>query len=60
MLYFADIIFVIYLYQRWMYPVDKSRVNEYGFGGDEKKEVEPSPSESEGLADVSEESKKSK
>ena len=61
MLYFADIIFVIFLYQRWMYPVDKSRVNEYGFGGDEKKEeIEPSPSESEGLADVSEESKKSK
>lgn len=25
-----DIIFVIYLYQRWLYPVDKSRVNEFG------------------------------
>ncbi|XP_074644746.1 lipid scramblase CLPTM1L-like [Tubulanus polymorphus] len=25
-----DIIFVIYLYQRWLYPVDKKRVNEYG------------------------------
>ncbi|CAM1298503.1 CLPTM1L (predicted), partial [Pycnogonum litorale] len=25
-----DIVFVIYLYQRWLYPVDKKRVNEYG------------------------------
>ena len=27
---FADIIFLIYLYQRWIYPVDKKRVNEFG------------------------------
>lgn len=25
-----DIIFLIYLYQRWAYRVDPSRVNEYG------------------------------
>jgi hypothetical protein len=25
-----DIVFVVYLYQRWIYPVDKSRSNEYG------------------------------
>ena len=25
-----DIIFLIYLYQRWLYPVDKARVNEFG------------------------------
>lgn len=31
----ADIIFLIYLYQRWIYPVDKSRVNEFGFGGED-------------------------
>ncbi|XP_072981458.1 uncharacterized protein [Typha angustifolia] len=30
-----DIIFLIYLYQRWVYPVDKKRVNEYGFGGED-------------------------
>ncbi|XP_022149371.1 cleft lip and palate transmembrane protein 1 homolog [Momordica charantia] len=30
-----DIIFLIYLYQRWMYPVDRKRINEYGFGGEE-------------------------
>ncbi|CAN1184490.1 Putative lipid scramblase CLPTM1 [Linum perenne] len=31
-----DIIFLIYLYQRWVYPVDKKRVNEFGFGGEEE------------------------
>ena len=30
-----DVIFVIYLYQMWMYKVDKTRVNEYGQGGDD-------------------------
>ncbi|XP_077249682.1 uncharacterized protein LOC143889390 isoform X2 [Tasmannia lanceolata] len=30
-----DLIFLIYLYQRWAYPVDKKRVNEFGFGGEE-------------------------
>jgi len=29
-----DIIFLIYLYQRWVYKVDPSRVNEFGQGGD--------------------------
>lgn len=37
-----DIIFVIYLYQKWLYPVDKSRANEYGqsFGDSEQKKKE--------------------
>ena len=26
----SDIVFLIFLYQRYIYPVDKSRVNEYG------------------------------
>ncbi|KAK4253528.1 hypothetical protein QN277_010189 [Acacia crassicarpa] len=30
-----DIIFLIYLYQRWVYPVDKKRINEFGFGGED-------------------------
>eukprot|EP01116_Phalansterium_solitarium_P006671 TRINITY_DN19011_c0_g1_i1.p1 TRINITY_DN19011_c0_g1~~TRINITY_DN19011_c0_g1_i1.p1 ORF type:complete len:596 (-),score=240.59 TRINITY_DN19011_c0_g1_i1:399-2138(-) len=30
-----DIIFLVYLYQRWIYRVDKSRVNEFGQGGDD-------------------------
>lgn len=25
-----DVVFIIYLYQRYLYPVDKSRVNEFG------------------------------
>jgi hypothetical protein len=31
----ADIIFLIYVYQKWIYPVDKKRVNEFGFGGED-------------------------
>uniref|UniRef100_A0A667WU42 Lipid scramblase CLPTM1L n=1 Tax=Myripristis murdjan TaxID=586833 RepID=A0A667WU42_9TELE len=30
-----DVVFLIYLYQRWLYPVDKTRVNEYGVSYDE-------------------------
>ncbi|KAE8689222.1 Cleft lip and palate transmembrane protein 1-like protein [Hibiscus syriacus] len=30
-----DLIFLIYLYQRWIYPVDKKRINEFGFGGED-------------------------
>ncbi|XP_055299231.1 putative lipid scramblase CLPTM1 [Sitodiplosis mosellana] len=29
-----DIVFFIFLYQRWIYKVDKSRVNEFGFSGE--------------------------
>lgn len=35
-----DIIFFIYLYQRWAYKVDYTRVNEFGQGGEEESEVE--------------------
>lgn len=35
-LFSADVIFLIYLYQRWVYPVDKKRVNEFGFGGEDE------------------------
>ncbi|KAG0486954.1 hypothetical protein HPP92_009049 [Vanilla planifolia] len=31
-----DVVFLIYLYQRWIYPVDKTRVNEFGFGGEDQ------------------------
>jgi hypothetical protein len=30
-----DVIFLIYIYQKWVYPVDKKRVNEFGFGGED-------------------------
>ena len=26
-----DVIFLIFLYQKWIYPTDYTRVNEYGF-----------------------------
>ncbi|XP_071962542.1 putative lipid scramblase CLPTM1 [Antedon mediterranea] len=29
-----DVIFLIYLYQRWIYPIDYSRVNEFGTTGE--------------------------
>ncbi|KAJ1386504.1 Cleft lip and palate transmembrane 1 [Sesbania bispinosa] len=35
-----DLIFLIYLYQRWIYPVDKKRVNEFGFGGEDDQGVD--------------------
>lgn len=35
-----DLIFCVYLYQRWAYRVDKSRVNEYGFTAKEGEEKE--------------------
>lgn len=31
-----DAVFIVYLYQRWLYPVDKTRVNEYGVSYDEE------------------------
>ncbi|KAI1096972.1 cleft lip and palate transmembrane 1 [Rostrohypoxylon terebratum] len=41
-----DIIFFIYLYQRWAYRIDYTRVNEFGQGGDDEPEEtksEPKP-----------------
>lgn len=40
-----DIIFFIYMYQRWAYKIDYTRVNEFGQGGEdeEKEEVEAEP-----------------
>lgn len=32
--FFTDIVFFIFLYQRWIYKVDKSRVNEFGYSGE--------------------------
>ncbi|TIB16309.1 hypothetical protein E3P89_00302 [Wallemia ichthyophaga] len=31
-----DVVFIIYLYQRWIYAVDPDRLNEYGQATDEK------------------------
>jgi hypothetical protein len=35
-----DVIFFIYLYQRWQYRVDYTRVNEFGQGGEDAEEDE--------------------
>jgi hypothetical protein len=35
-----DVIFFIYIYQRWAYRVDYTRVNEFGQGGDDEPEEE--------------------
>ncbi|KII63739.1 Cleft lip and palate transmembrane protein 1 [Thelohanellus kitauei] len=32
-----DVIFFVYLYQRWKYPIDKKRVNEFGTTGEDSK-----------------------
>ncbi len=31
---YLDIIFFIYLYQRYIYPVDRTRLNEFGTTGE--------------------------
>lgn len=33
-----DVIFFVYLYQKWKYKVDYSRVNEFGQGGDDEED----------------------
>lgn len=33
-IFFTDIVFFIFLYQRWIYKVDHKRVNEFGFSGE--------------------------
>ncbi|KAG4203021.1 hypothetical protein ERO13_A05G375100v2 [Gossypium hirsutum] len=48
-----DLIFLIYLYQRWVYPVDKKRINEFGFGGED----EQTPSDT-GITTAKEDEKK--
>ena len=33
--FLVDIVFFIYLYQRWIYRVDPKRVNEFGTSGED-------------------------
>ncbi|OAY35206.1 cleft lip and palate transmembrane protein 1 homolog isoform X1 [Manihot esculenta] len=44
-----DVIFLIYLYQRWIYPVDRTRINEFGFGGEDEQttSADVTPAEAE-------------
>ncbi|KIV91520.1 hypothetical protein PV10_06052 [Exophiala mesophila] len=45
-----DVIFFVWLYQKWVYKVDYSRVNEFGQGGDSDDEDEGEDKKVEGLA----------
>lgn len=40
-----DVVFLVYLYQRWLYPVDKSRVNEFGESYEESPRGSPTQTE---------------
>ncbi|XP_065873645.1 uncharacterized protein [Euphorbia lathyris] len=40
-----DLIFLIYIYQRWIYPVDRRRVNEFGFGGEDDQTIQTTGSD---------------
>ncbi|KXZ49948.1 hypothetical protein GPECTOR_18g106 [Gonium pectorale] len=44
-----DVIFLIYLYQRWVYRVDKTRANEFGWCEEQPAEAEE-PAQVEGTA----------
>jgi len=38
-----DVVFFIFLYQRWIYPVDKKRKNEYGRSGEDTEHPPTTP-----------------
>lgn len=37
-----DIVFLIFLYQRWIYPVDRKRRNEFGYAPENEEAIQPS------------------
>lgn len=43
----TDIVFLFLLYQRWIYPVDKERVNEFGYAA-----VDPAAEETSQLTEA--------
>jgi hypothetical protein len=38
-IFISDIVFFIFLYQRWIYKTDPTRVNEFGFSGEMEQEA---------------------
>ncbi|XP_033115819.1 cleft lip and palate transmembrane protein 1 homolog [Anneissia japonica] len=52
-----DVIFLIYVYQRWIYPIDYSRVNEFGTTGEMHGANGNTPKEIEGADATSNEVK---
>lgn len=53
-----DVVFLVYLYQKWKYPVDYDRVNEFGQGG--KRPDEKIAEAGDAVEDETVESKKDK
>lgn len=47
-----DVIFFVWLYQKWAYKVDYSRVNEFGQGGDDSDEEEEDEADAGAKADA--------
>lgn len=45
--FYLDIIFFIYLYQRYIYPVDRTRLNEFGTSGETDSAVVPVPEQTQ-------------
>ena len=37
--FFSDVIFFIFLYQKWIYPVDHQRINEFGTSGEIEEKI---------------------
>ena len=57
-----DLVFLIFLYQRWCYPVDKKRANEYGYAyddGDDSDKLAAAAAEGADAASSSDESSSS-
>lgn len=52
-----DIVFFIFLYQRWIYKVDSKRLNEFGFSGEMLEEAEKAKN---GALEIKEDSPKRK
>ena len=58
---YIDIVFFIFLYQRWIYRVDPKRVNEYGTTGEDSRggaPVEDTGPEQPSISAISESDKK--
>lgn len=47
-----DIVFFIYLYQRWIYPIDPKRVNEFGLTGEPVDGTDPADPSSQQPAET--------
>ncbi|KAI0977222.1 cleft lip and palate transmembrane protein 1-domain-containing protein [Xylaria arbuscula] len=47
-----DVIFFIYIYQRWAYKIDYTRVNEFGQGGDDDEAPKEAKAEPKALPNV--------